>query len=230
MSKDESCLTFEAAKKLIQKWDRSVDDSAAKAALVERYPFLNMRPWYQAEDDDCNVAAMSCIPDGWRIAFGAEMFEDLRTVLLATGGKEALGAYHLDEVKEKYGELRWYSSLPGDVEDEAREWISRVEELYCSIAGRTCIVCGSMEGVKLTAGWVSPFCPNEGELAFTELEPITREGEFCVWTHRDGDVETQESYKDLCVGSDAPILTALRLNNPLMVTMVWEMLCDAQEG
>lgn len=230
MSKAESCLTFEAAKELIRKWDRSVDDSAAKAALVERYPFLNMQPWYQAEDDDCNVAVMSFMPDGWRIALGAEMFEDLRTILLKTGGVAALNSYQVEQVSEKYGELRWHSRCPDNVGDDSWRWINRVEELYCSITGRTCIVCGSMEDVKLTAGWVSPFCRKEGELAFTELEPITREGEFCVWTHRDGDVETQESYKDLCVGSDAPILTALRLNNPLMVTMVWEMLCDAQEG
>ena len=98
-------IGFEEASGVIREWDRGADNSAAKAALVERYPFLNMRPRYRAENTDCNVAVMSLVPDGWRIAFGAEMFEDLRTVLLAAGGKEALRAYRLDEVEEKYGEL-----------------------------------------------------------------------------------------------------------------------------
>ena len=181
---------------------------------------------------------------GWRKAFGIDICEDIRTVLLAIGGQRALEGYRILQIKEKFGGMRWYTTFHADdlpkskprveviggpslrtgsgLPGESWRWLSCVEEFYCSIAEHVCIICGGVEDVKRTKPWIMPVCPccrrwSEPE---SKLLPRPKKDEpFCVWTHGS---EGNVSYKDMIVGSDAPIVKALELSAPLHATEIWE--------
>ena len=80
--------------------------------LVERYPFLALRnAWtgniiedYDPERDGTYLDEM---PQGWKIAFGEQMCEELRNELLRW---DCLNDYRILQVKEKYGTLCWYDN------------------------------------------------------------------------------------------------------------------------
>ena len=227
-------MTFEEVSALHEAWcqegERGESTEFARA-LIGRYPFLAPRNRCTREtvefSDGHDRTELSAMPIGWRRAIGLEMVEDLRTVLLAIGGEEALHSYTIDQIKEKYGELRWYTSGPEDVSAEAADWLNCVEKLYCSICGYTCIFCGRMDDVRVTSGWIVPICRNEkGFESAKELPKLEANEPFCVCTRYlpDGKRERQD-YKELCVGKNAPVVKALGLSNPLLVTNVWQRLC-----
>lgn len=108
--------------------------------LLERYPFLRV-------DDSDEFSWWDDIPEGWRIAFGIPMMEELREQLIKEG---KLDTYHIRDVKEKWGSLRWYDSGSSD---EVQDIINKYE--YLSI--KTCIVCGK-PATEMTKGWIWPVC------------------------------------------------------------------------
>lgn len=230
-------MTFGEISALHEEWCQKGErgESAEFArALISRYPFLAPRSRWTGEavefSNGHDWTELSAMPTGWRRAIGLEMVEDLRTVLLAVGGEEALHSYAIDQIKEKYGDLRWYTSGPEGVSEEACAWVGRVEELYCAICGRVCIVCGSMEDVRCADGWIVPICRNEKGFESAKELPKLEAGEvFCAWTRclPDGKRERQD-YKELCVGEDAPVVKALGLSKPLLVTDVWQSLCGME--
>ena len=98
---------------------------------------------------DYEYTELDNMPDGWRIAFGIQMCEELREALIED---DDLDRYRVVEVKEKYGELRWY--------DNGIKAGSRVHDIvrkYENMSARTCIVCGK-PATRVTLGWISPFC------------------------------------------------------------------------
>lgn len=121
------------------------------------------------------------MPDGWAFAFGVELCEDVRTILIAMepdgiSDTEQLLTYRVSQVKEKFGELRWYAggglvredlgSANGRRHDGiARQTIDGIVELYSHVSGRCCATCGTFDDVRLTRGWVCPICRScwEGE-------------------------------------------------------------------
>ena len=243
-------------------------------ALTERYPFLAGRSRFTDEVVDRTAShydffvlrytdskrehetppenlnsgytELSNLATGWRKAFGIEICEDIRTVLLALGEEEMLYRYRIHQIKEKWGSMRWYSGLnpfgirePGlrlegfgagafrtkpAAGESDRRWLSYVEEFYSSLAGHICIRCGGLDEVRQTTGWIRPVCRNEeGWDTGTPLPPPKRDEPFCVWKSRDKNGERVEtSYKDMVVGSDAPIVKELGLDMPLHATEVWE--------
>ena len=136
--------------------------------LCERYPFLI--PWnrwsgmriteaqnggYWAGDPtkipeyDYEYTELDDMPDGWRKAFGEQMCEEIRDALIEEG---CLDEYMVDQIKEKYGFLHWYS--------HGTKSHSRVDDIirkYEHISEETCIVCGA-PATRVTLGWISPFC------------------------------------------------------------------------
>lgn len=149
----------------------------ANVALCLRYPFLVPRSrwtgdviWYDEIDgalydetrmsvggrvDAFKTTELDALPIGWMARFGLEVCEDVRTVLGRSAIGDAVELYHIDQIKEKFGTLRWYSSgVPNDVyEDELR-----VIDLYEDISARTCIQCGGFDRVRGTHGWISYEC------------------------------------------------------------------------
>lgn len=91
---------------------------------------------------------LDAMPTGWRKAFGIQMCKDLKKVLKK---HNYLYKYRIIQIKEKFGELRWYScGSPRDCEYP-------VIEKYEELSGRTCISCGS-PAKYITRGWISPYC------------------------------------------------------------------------
>ena len=119
--------------------------------LVDRYPFLlPHNGWTDEvpEDYDYSYTELDAMPDGWRIAFGEQMCEEIRQELVKS---EYLDGYRIAQIKEKYGALRWYDfGGPGKIQ---REIVPKYENL----STYTCIRCGK-PATRISLGWISPFC------------------------------------------------------------------------
>lgn len=121
----------------------------SKSEFLDRFPFMKMK-------DNASMTWYDEIPDGWRKAFGIQMVEDLRDVLLKASQIDNIDwllAYHIDDIKEKWGYLHWYADIPSSVYDDYCTW----EDKYTELSYKTCIICGKpAEGY--TKGWVMPIC------------------------------------------------------------------------
>lgn len=126
------------------------NDASENRELIEKYPFLAIKggeaehSWY--ED----------IPDGWRKAFGPQMVKELSDLLLLASERDGVDwthEYEIDDVKEKWGYLHWYASVPSCIYDEYAAW----ENKYETLSYNTCIECGAPADGH-TAGWVVPIC------------------------------------------------------------------------
>ena len=116
--------------------------------LIEKYPFLLPRNAWTGEpieDYDYSYTELDNMPTGWRIAFGEQLCAELM---------EALGDdvkdYFIEQIKEKYGELRWYSNW-------GSEKIYDIIDKYTHLSRRICIKCGA-PATKISLGWISPYC------------------------------------------------------------------------
>ncbi len=119
--------------------------------LIERYPFLTPRNRWTGkipEDYDYSYTELDAMPDGWRIAFGEQMCEEIREELLKAG---CLEKYRITQIKEKYGSLRWYDFGCTD------KMIQQIIPKYEKLSAYTCICCGK-PATQIALGWISPFC------------------------------------------------------------------------
>ena len=133
-------------------------------ALCEKYPFLTPsnrwsgkritegKGFWPKEPEsipeyDWEYTELDEMPDGWRIAFGEQMCEELKTELERIG---FLYDYRIVQIKEKYGCLRWYDN---GISREGHKIIGKYEEISKGI----CICCGK-PATRITLGWISPFC------------------------------------------------------------------------
>ena len=122
--------------------------------LCKRYPFLIVRNWKTDEPiKGYEFTYFEDIPDGWRKAFGKQMCEEIRKVLIKGN---YLYDYRIAQIKEKFGALRWYDEgAPNSIYREIQDIIYKYEE----ISAHTCISCGK-PATKMSLGWISPFCDN----------------------------------------------------------------------
>lgn len=67
--------------------------------------------------------------------------------------KEPWDEYHILEVKEKYGTLRWL--------DNGRAEAQKVVRKYEGLSGKTCINCGKL-ATRISQHWISPYCDDCG--------------------------------------------------------------------
>lgn len=136
--------------------------------LCKRYPFLILRDWKDNPITDYSITELDYMPEGWRRAFGIQMCEEIRTILIK---RNYLNDYRIAQIKEKFGGLRWYDEgAPASIYRELQDIIDKYEEL----SYRTCIRCGR-PATKISQGWVSPFCDRcAGKLSdrvkFKEME------------------------------------------------------------
>jgi len=118
--------------------------------LVERFPFLLPRNvWTDeiVEEYDYEYTLLDEMPNGWRLAFGEQMCQEIMEVLEQTPYKDE---YRIMQIKEKYGSLRWYSA---PAPREVQEIVHKYEE----ISGLLCIRCGA-PAEYITKGWINPLC------------------------------------------------------------------------
>ena len=97
---------------------------------------------------------LDSMPTGWRKAFGIQMCKEIKYALIKVGGKEALYKYRITQIKEKYGELRWYDAY-------SCVDVQKIIQKYEYISARTCINCGDLAtGYTPYEYWKSPYCDN----------------------------------------------------------------------
>ena len=92
------------------------------------------------------------IPDGWRKAFGTQMWKEVRHELYKSGGWKAVYSFRITDIKEKWGALQVYvCSAPANV--------YKVLQKYEYISTRTCIVCGELATCETPIEyWKCPYC------------------------------------------------------------------------
>jgi len=104
----------------------------------KKYKFFQTSCWYYA------------IPKGWREAFGLQLCKEIKESLLRTGGRRALKAYQIDDIKEKWGLL--------DINDtNSTVEVTKILHKYEMISMYTCIECGVPATVR-TTDWICPYC------------------------------------------------------------------------
>lgn len=135
--------------------------------LCKKYPFLiPHNRWTDKIPEDWNYeyTELDDMPDGWRIAFGEQMCEELKDALVAEGGTELLNSYRISQIKEKYGELRWYDF--GNTK-KGYDIINK----YAHLSEHTCIKCGA-PATQISTGWISPWCDECAEFIGERTMPI----------------------------------------------------------
>ena len=136
--------------------DKETKQIIKNKKLCKRYPFLIprnrwtdkvswlLRPYDHTEWDE--------MPKGWRKAFGDQLLEDLRDALLKDGGSRALLSFRIEQLKEKYGDLRLYHNYYSPT-------VSRVINTYEVVSEHVCIQCGKLDTPNVNIyGWWSPVC------------------------------------------------------------------------
>lgn len=172
--------------------------------LCDAYPFLIPRDysgWLMTthKDWDYGYTNLDEMPEGWRIAFGDIFVEEVADKARELGILEELTSA---QVKEKFGELRWYFDgyIP-EIEDINRK--------YSALSIGICVCCGKPD-VRSTRGWVEPICyecwakvrhglvNEEMYRAATDDSPMPNE---VVWREWDKDKEEWVQYKQNVVGT-----------------------------
>jgi len=121
--------------------------------LCGKYPFLI--PKYEwngeiIEDYDYISTNLDDMPDGWKKVFGEMMCEEIKQELVRCN---YLNEYRILQIKEKYGELRWYDNgTPIDCK------VPEIIDKYSILSQNICIICGKPDVPIINNGWISPYC------------------------------------------------------------------------
>lgn len=120
--------------------------------LCKRYPFLIFRDWYTGKKDPhpYDFTWLDEMEPGWRKAFGIQMCEEIRQDLIK---HNFLNKYRIVQIKEKFGELRWYDE---DIPIGSKVW--DIIEKYSDISTHTCYVCGAPGKIINDNGWLVTMC------------------------------------------------------------------------
>lgn len=136
-NKDDRLAVVEYNKDLLKKYPWLTPYSIWAGELLEGYNYE-----YTWADD---------IPDGWRLAFGDQMIEELDQLLRKYNLRDE---YRIVQIKEKFGGLRWYDDgFPEEGYEEYMDWLCKYEDL----SFKTCINCGE-PAIGFTKGWITPLC------------------------------------------------------------------------
>ena len=114
---------------------------------ITQYPWLRLRSLYTGEI--CTETdAYDDIPEGWQIAFGEMLLQELDTVIKAKGLADT---FVFEQVKEKFGRLVMYvNTADQDIHD--------ILNKYSVLSENICINCGKPDVAMLNMNWISPFC------------------------------------------------------------------------
>ena len=118
--------------------------------LIDEYPFLIPRNVWTSEvveNYDYSFTLLDDLEDGWKIRFGIPFCDDLLDVLTKTN---CLQSYHIFQIKEKFGTLRWYDNAPPEWGEHMSAWEY--------ISEHTCKKCGEFPVPMRNDGWLSPWC------------------------------------------------------------------------
>ena len=127
--------------------------------LIAKYPFLQFEPDYY------EYTWADEVPDGWQIAFGDEMWAELKQILEE---ENLLDEFQFYGIKEKYGTLRFeYTPFS----DRLEKW----ETKYDLKSMLYCINCGKPTKY-FTRGWINFICEDcKNERPDRKTEELTWE-------------------------------------------------------
>ena len=114
--------------------------------LIKRYPWLRAIDWWWKPIKTYDFTLLDDMPEGWRKCFGMMMVEDIDKALKGHN-------IRIQQIKEKYGQLRIYFSAHKDIYKD----VDRVIEAYSHLSENICIGCGKPD-VGYTSGWIMPIC------------------------------------------------------------------------
>lgn len=115
--------------------------------VCKRYPWLKINNvGYHWLDNRYISTWYDEIPSGWRKRFGKQLIRDIDKYLKVN----KITDYHIDQVKEKFGELRWY-------DNSDKNFYEQVFKKYETLSRYTCINCGR-PAEYLSTGWITPYC------------------------------------------------------------------------
>lgn len=80
--------------------------------LIKKYPFLLCRNRWNGQTlkDKYSFTELDDMPEGWRKAFGKKLCKDIKCLFVSSGHKDFIEKYRIVQIKEKYGQLRWYDN------------------------------------------------------------------------------------------------------------------------
>ena len=123
--------------------------------LCKKYPFLRIKNNWTHKKSGYQMTELDMLPHGWKKAFGLNICEDLDALFKKSKTKNFAKKYHITQIKEKYGSLRWYDNgVPQDILDEYLVII----EKYGKISSVTCMDCGKSATMRCLCGWYEPLC------------------------------------------------------------------------
>lgn len=113
-----------------------------------KYPFLKISPsdvypWIRGYEELWTWD----LPIGWRKSFIPNLIKELSKFLKDNNIK----GYKIEQVKEKFGGLRWYHDDPSNLVYD------NVIYKYEEMSYHTCCKCGK-PSTKFSKGWVLPYC------------------------------------------------------------------------
>lgn len=120
--------------------------------LLKLYPWLTLRNRWDSKIINKKSCELDAMPHGWRKAFGDKMCEEIDNILKKANYQND---YRILEIKEKYGQLRWYTnSMPNEIFEEHENCIDR----YTKLSEHTCIICGKSGKIDYEKFWLEPLC------------------------------------------------------------------------
>ena len=126
-----------------------MDKQTENKQLIKRYPFLLTQHTLSGTHfTGFESTVLDDMPVGWRAAFGEDLCKEIMEELVRNNCVES---YQVLQIKEKYGELRWYSQ--GGTEQIHREIIPKYEKM----SWRICIQCGQ-PATLVSRSWIVPWC------------------------------------------------------------------------
>ena len=139
--------------------------------LCRKYPFLHPYDEYSGEqmippDYDYEWTPLDEMPIGWNAAFGEKLCAELAEELDA---HNKLEDYRIVEIKEKFGELRWYDN--GNTH-HGYEIIDK----YRKLSRYTCVLCGK-PATRVSTAYIMPFCDEHiGEVESCDIHLFYGDG------------------------------------------------------
>lgn len=118
--------------------------------LIKKFPWLlprNVLTNKPLDDYNYEFTLYDDIPSGWAKAFGMMICKEIQEELEKNN---LVNTYSIQQIKEKYGELRWYSN--------GTEKIYNIIDKYSTLSANICICCGKPDVPYLTTGWIMPIC------------------------------------------------------------------------
>ena len=125
--------------------------------LIKRFPFLECHNvWTNSKiKHNYDYTWLDDMPKGWRKKFGISICQDIKNLFIETGYSEFVYEYRITQIKEKYGQLRWYDNgVPQHISSLMSELLTEYE--YKS--SHTCMICGNKGEIDYNEYWLSALC------------------------------------------------------------------------